>query len=109
LSSQVSLSNISQNLKVTPLFKEGVATKVLWVFIVSVAVTGAMSIGLAVSDACMIWHGIIEPSERLISEKVVMALIGATIVQLGAALATIILALFKNPTKTNADGEEMSA
>lgn len=78
-------------------FREEVAAKVLSLFRVSVIVTVALTALLAASDAVMIWCNVIEPGERLISGNVVLALIGASVVELGAALGTIVVALFRAP------------
>lgn len=77
-----------------------VANEVLKLFRWSLigTLTGAGAILLA--DLLFIGTQIIRPAERLMTENVLMALIGATVVQVGAALAAIVFAIFKDKNKS---------
>ena len=81
---------------------EHVASEVLRLFRLSVVAIVALTIALAALDAWFLYKGVIDPSERLVTEKVLMAIIGASIIQVGAAFATIVLALFR---KSEADAD----
>ena len=79
------------------LLSEAVAMDVLKLFKVSVSATVLLTLALAAVDAAFIAKGIIRPSERLISETVLMSIIGASLVQVGAGIVGIIYALFSKP------------
>ena len=79
---------------------EWVAAKVLRLFEWSVGLTVIITIVLAIIDSIAMWNHVIQPSERLVTEKVLMTLIGASVVQVGAASAAIVYALFKKPPPT---------
>lgn len=83
--------------------REDVATKILTLFRISVIVTGVLTIALAAVDAVMICNHIITPDQRLVTERVLLALIGASIVELGAGLTAIVLALFPKQQMTSED------
>lgn len=83
----------------TPSLKERLASRVLTLFSISLLATLGFVAVLALFDILMIWHEIIEPDQRLVTQPVLMAMIGATIVELGAALTTIVIAVFKVPKK----------
>jgi hypothetical protein len=58
-------------------------------------------IGLGVAywqDCAQLSAKLIKPDERIIDSKVVMALLGATTVQLGTVIYTITRAIFATPT-----------
>ncbi|WP_100253093.1 hypothetical protein [Methylobacterium sp. UNC300MFChir4.1] len=59
--------------------------------------TVLLTAALSAVDYVFIAYKLMAPSERLITEHVLMAIIGATIIQLGAVVAAIVYALFKLP------------
>ena len=59
--------------------------------------TLAFAAALLAIDAWFIYNKIIVPEQRLMTEKVVMTFITATVVQVGTALAAIVFAVFKVP------------
>jgi hypothetical protein len=73
-----------------------VATDVLKLFKWSLLGTLASSGVILIVDEVFIIYKLITPEQRLLSEKVLMTLIGATVVQVGAALAAIVFAVFKS-------------
>ena len=79
-----------------PSLRDRVATKVLALFKVSLIGTLVSAAVILVIDEAYIYQKIITPEQRLLSEKVLMTLIGATVVQIGAALAAIVFAVFKS-------------
>ncbi len=96
MSKDLTLSSLSEEVGLRPpSLKERIANKVLNYFGWSLLATVALAIVLAAVDAVMIWYDVIEPSDRLINQTVLMAMIGATVIELGAALATIVVAIFK--------------
>lgn len=78
-------------------FEQRVASSILRQFSMTVLFTALLIFVLALADYLFIYKDIIEPSERLVSENVVMAIIGATIVQLGASVIAIVYSFFKAP------------
>ena len=54
----------------------------------------AVTVGAVIADYVFIGTGLIEEENRLISEKVVMTLIGATTLQVGAIMISISTYLF---------------
>jgi hypothetical protein len=77
--------------------KERVAKDVIRFLGFSLVITLFLTLALAAIDAYFIDYNIIEPAERLITERVVMAVIGATVVQVGAASIAIVYSLFGQP------------
>lgn len=77
-------------------FTERIADRILRLFTISVISTVLLCTIIAGIDAWFIAEGWIKPSERLITEKVIISIIGATIVQVGTAAAAIVYSLFKN-------------
>jgi hypothetical protein len=75
--------------------RDFVAEKVMQFFRVSLFSTIGLTIILSAVDAAFIFFKIITPVERLVNERVLMAIVGATIVQVGAATGTIVIFLFK--------------
>ncbi|HEY1751836.1 MAG TPA: hypothetical protein VGG29_11260 [Caulobacteraceae bacterium] len=59
------------------------------------ALTGAF-----VMDCIQLWAGKIGPTQRVVSGQVVMALLGATTVQLGTVVYTITRAIFPSGSAT---------
>ena len=80
-------------------FAEWIANRILRLFRISVISTVLLCVMLAGVDAWFIAQGWVKPSERLITEKVIIAIIGATIVQVGTATAAIVYSLFKQAPK----------
>jgi hypothetical protein len=77
------------------ILSEQIATKVFGLFKLSVVSMWLVTAGLAIVDARFIAYEVVEPAERLITESVIMSVIGATIVQVGAASVAIVYSLFK--------------
>ncbi len=68
----------------------------VWLFVIS-NVFVILGLGVAFwQDCAQPRDHLIKPSERIISSGVVMALLGATTVQLGTVILTITRALFPN-------------
>lgn len=88
-------------------FTELVGERILSLFKISVISTVGLTIALALLDAWFIKSGVIEPDDRLVTEHVVMAIIGASIVQVGAASSAIAYSLFKQG-KDNAGSADAS-
>ncbi|MFM6830637.1 MAG: hypothetical protein ACKOVA_09955 [Novosphingobium sp.] len=78
-------------------FEQRVASSILRQFSMTVLFTALLVFVLAAADYVAIFRGVIEPSERLVTENVLMAIIGATIVQLGASVIAIVYSFFKAP------------
>ena len=83
-----------------PTLKELIATRVLNLFSVSLIGTLSFAGLLVLVDSVFIFAKVITPEQRLVSEKVVMTFVTATVVQVGAALAAIVLAVFKEPSRS---------
>ena len=79
-----------------PTLKVRVATQVLKLFKWSLIGTLCSSAVILITDEFFIFYKVITPDQRLLTEKVLMTLIGATVVQVGAALAAIVYAVFKS-------------
>jgi hypothetical protein len=86
---------------------EDVADGVLRLFRISVIATVALTIALAAVDTIMIAANVIEPESRLVTEHVLMAIIGASVVQVGSAIIAIVYSLFARP-KDAPSAEEAS-
>ena len=84
-------------------FSEKVASDILRLFTISVVSTLALTIALASVDALFIYKKVITPSDRLITGKVIMSIIAASIVQVGASAIAIVYALFKTPRSSLSD------
>jgi hypothetical protein len=91
-------------------FAEQVGARILSLFKISVISTVGLCFALAAVDAWFILGDKIEPAERLVTEKVLIAIIGASIVQVGAASVAIVYSLFKQSSadKSSAESEEQS-
>lgn len=104
MADDVSLSKLSADLELRPpSLRERIAGRVLTLFSVSLFATLGLVALLSLGDFIMIWRGIIEPADRLVTQPVLMSMIAATIVELGAALTTIVIAVFKTPKKPPQD------
>lgn len=77
--------------------REYVVREVLSFFKMSLSYTLYGAACLLLIDSCFILFKIIQPSQRLMTESVVMTFISATVVQVGAALGAIVIAVFKTP------------
>ena len=72
-------------------------------FGINVITTAGLTLLLAAVDAVFIYLGKITPDQRLVSEKVFMAIVGATTIQLGLGIGAIVTALFKQPASSVPD------
>ena len=79
------------------LLSEKIAHELLKLFRLSVLFTVLLTAALAAVDYYFIAHKWMMPADRLVTEHVLMAIIGATIIQLGAVVAAIVYAVFKIP------------
>jgi hypothetical protein len=84
--------------------REQVTTGVLALFKFSLIGTLVATVLIGVIDHLFIGLKIITSEQRLLSERVLMTLIAATVVQVGAALAAIVFAVFK--TGSEPSGED---
>ena len=101
----VPLSQIARTIPLRrQILSERVAEELLGLFRLSVFFTVALTAALAAVDYTFIAMKWMVAADRLVTEKVLMAIIGATIIQLGAVVAGIVLALFKQPA-TEAETE----
>ena len=91
----VSLEERSAAFGLATTLEERLAREVLSLFRLSLSVTLVAFLALAGLDAYFIGTNAIEPRERLVTETVVQSMIAATVVQLGAAMAAIIYAVFR--------------
>ena len=77
--------------------KQFVANKIITSLTWSLGITWLLTFALAIIDTFFVLNNVIDPTERLITENVVMAVIGATVVQVGAASIAIVYSLFGRP------------
>ena len=77
--------------------KDRIATQVLRLFAISLIGTLAFAGVLVVVDSAFIYLKTITPEQRLVTERVVMTFVTATVVQVGTAVAAIVYAVFKDP------------
>ncbi len=78
-----------------PSLKQMVAVKVLGLFSLSLIGTLAFAAVLVLIDSFFIYSKIITPDQRLMTERIIMTFVTATVVQVGAAVASIVIAVFK--------------
>jgi hypothetical protein len=90
-------------------FAEEVGGRILKLFKISVVSTVGLCVALAAIDAAFIALEIIEPSDRLVTQQVVMSIIGASIVQVGAASLAIVYSLFKQARSDGSATESESS
>ncbi|KOX55120.1 hypothetical protein ADL19_13560 [Streptomyces purpurogeneiscleroticus] len=76
---------------------EQISSRLITLFGWSVGCTWALALILAAADYTFIGRGWMAAADRLVTEKVLLAIIAATIAQLGAVVAGIIYAVFKSP------------
>ncbi len=76
------------------------ARTVMWLF-AGANVFVMAGLGLVFWQDCVqLWAGAIKPEDRIIDGKVIMSLLGATTVQLGAVIYTITQAIFPKKNAT---------
>ena len=102
----VDLGSVSAEFKLERTLRDRVADEVLTLFRWSLLGTLASALFILLIDEAYLFYKIITPEQRLMTEKVLMTLIGATVVQVGAALAAIVFAVFKSDGRPNDDGGE---
>lgn len=56
-------------------------------------------------DSAQLWAGNIKPTDRIVNGDVIIALLGATTIQLGTVIFTITRAIFQAPNRTAAGGD----
>ena len=78
-------------------------TRVLDLFGISLIGTLTFAAILVMIDVVFILLKVITPAERLMTQQVVMTFVTATVVQVGAALAAIVFAVFKTDTQGNGE------
>ena len=83
--------------------REHVAKRVLKLFEISLIGTLTFAAILVLIDAIFIYARVITPTERLMTEKVIMTFVAATVVEVGTALAAIVFAVFKTEAQSNGD------
>ena len=96
------LSVDDQIKKQTADLRDSLANKVVRAFLWANLLTLAAIAALVSLDEINIWRGLIDPADRVISGRVVIALLAATTVQVGAVAAVIARHLF--PSRSNTDG-----
>lgn len=80
---------------------ETIAADIISLFRLSVTTTVILTIILAGIDYYAIFYHNMKPESRLVSERVLLAIIGASIVQLGAAAGAIVYSLFGRTQPSN--------
>lgn len=76
---------------------EAIASDIIKLFRLSVTATAALTILLCIADYYAMIHYGLKASDRLVTERVLMAIIGSSVVQLGAATIAIVYSLFGKP------------
>ncbi len=95
------LSRMAANIDLErPTLREVVATRVLDLFSLSLMGTLAFAAFLVIIDAGFILWKVIKPDERLMTPAIIMTFVTATVVQVGAAIAAIVLSVFKTENET---------
>jgi hypothetical protein len=84
--------------------RKSAADRVINIFLVSNLAILAAVILASACDYLLIFKGIFRSDDRLISDKVIMALVGATTVQLGTVMLTIYRYLFPGAASKLASG-----
>jgi len=88
------------------ILSERIAQGMLQLFKLSVGFTVTLTIGLAILDYIFLWNGKLQPGDRLITEKVLFAVIGASVIQLGTGMIAVVYSLFKRPSGATSDASE---
>lgn len=99
----IKLSRAEGGIHLREPLRDRVATRVLSLFSYSLIGTLVFAGMLVLIDAAFIGFKVITPEQRLMTEKVIMTFITATVVQVGTALAAIVLAVFKAPPSVAVD------
>ena len=102
MAAERALSVDDQIKKQTADLRDSLANKVVLAFLWANLLTLAAIAALVSLDEINIWRGLIDPADRVISGRVVIALLAATTVQVGAVAAVIARHLF--PSRSNTDG-----
>ena len=96
-SKTVSLSEIEAKVHLgNQTLREQFATRVLRLFSISLLGTLSFAGVLVLIDAAFIATKIIAPEQRLVTEKILMTFVTATVLQVGAAVAAIVYAVFND-------------
>lgn len=82
-----------------PGFHENIASQVMTMFRWSLIATVTLTLALCSLDAFFIGVKVVAPADRLITERVIMMIVGASIVQIGAAMIAIVYAMFRATPK----------
>lgn len=106
LAGKVDLSSIDLRKQ---LLSEVIAHGLLKLFNISVMFTVVLTVFLAGLDHKLILEGKIQAADRLVTEKVLLAVIGASVIQLGAGMAAIVYSLFRRPPATGSDTTDTDA
>ncbi len=77
--------------------RKSISRWIMRLFAVVNIVTLGLILGLAVGDQRQLAAGLIKPDERLIDSQVLMAMLGATTVQLGTIAVIMAKYMFKPP------------
>jgi len=91
----IELESESRKLSVHEVMRKNFFIYILWVFGTSNALVWVLIVGMVVAEHNLLIGKSIAPGDRIINSNVVMTLLGATTVQLGAALIAITNFLFK--------------
>lgn len=79
-----------------PSLRDRIADRVLSLFSWSLLGTLAFAGMLVLIDSLFIFCKVISHEQRLMSERIIMTFVTATVVQVGAAVAAIVFAVFKS-------------
>jgi hypothetical protein len=85
--------------------RKSAADRVINIFLISNLAILAAVILASACDYLLIFKGISRSDDRLISGKVILALVGATTVQLGTVMLTIYRYLFPGPASKSTSGQ----
>ena len=96
-SKPISLSEVAARVHLgNQSLKETIATRILNLFSTSLIGTLSFAGALVLIDAAFILLKVITPEQRLVTEKILMTFVTATVLQVGAAIAAIVFAVFKD-------------
>lgn len=92
----IDLSDRADELQIErPSLRDRIADRVLSLFSWSLLGTLAFAGALVLIDSLFIYSKVISHEQRLMSERIIMTFVTATVVQVGAAVAAIVFAVFK--------------
>jgi len=77
--------------------RKSISRWIMRLFVIVNIVTLGLILGLAVGDQRQLAAGLIKPDERLVDSQVLMAMLGATTVQLGTIAVIMAKYMFKPP------------